>query len=250
MWRSEFDAHDESGVGRVDVQSLSFALAKLRLLEDVDVEQAARTLESELVRLGRDPAAEGGFDFDAFRRFASALVALRESPDVCPSAKPVPVRREFVFDDAHPFAAYFARVASDGEIDGETFAARLRDAGLVDGTILSDTGVDVVFARARARHVGGGRKVPYRIYLGALSLTAGHVGLDFAAVVERLTATVEAPVEAPVEASVEVPVKVPVEVPVTPVEGRAAAKGSGSGSGSGKKKSRFGSLFSRSASSK
>ena len=254
VWRSEFDAHDESGVGRVDVQSLSFALAKLRLLEDVDVEQAARTLESELVRLGRDPAAEGGFDFDAFRWFASALVALRESPDARPSAKPVPVRREFVFDDAHPFAAYFARVASNGEIDGETFAARLRDAGLVDGTILSDTGVDVVFARARARHVGGGRKVPYRIYLGALSLTAGHVGLDFAAVVERLTATVEATVEAsveaPVEASVEASVQVPVEAPVTPVERRAAAKGSGSGSGSGKKKSRFGSLFSRSASSK
>ena len=108
-WRSEFDAHDESGVGRVDAQSLSFALAKLRLLEDVDVEQAARTLESKLVRLGRDPAAEGGFDFDAFRRFASALVALREASDARPSAKPVPVRREFVFDDAHPFAAHFAR---------------------------------------------------------------------------------------------------------------------------------------------
>ena len=154
-WRSEFDAHDESGVGRVDAQSLSFALAKLRLLEDVDVEQAARTLESKLVQLGRDPAAEGGFDFDAFRWFASALLALREASDVCPSAKPVPVRREFVFDDAHPFAAHFAGVASDGEIDGETFAAHLRAAGLVDGTILSDTGVDVIFARAKARHVGG-----------------------------------------------------------------------------------------------
>ena len=248
-WRSEFDAHDESGVGRVDAQSLSFALAKLRLLEDVDVEQAARTLESKLVQLGRDPAAEGGFDFDAFRWFASALLALREASDVCPSAKPVPVRREFVFDDAHPFAAHFAGVASDGEIDGETFAAHLRAAGLVDGTILSDTGVDVIFARAKARHVGGGRRVPYRIYLGALSLTAGHVGLDFAAVVERLTATGNgARLEMkPVE--VEAPVKAPVETPMTPVEGRAgtdaAAKGSGSGWTSGKKKSRFGSLFER-----
>ena len=89
---------------------------------------------------------------------------------------------------------------------------------MVDGTILSDTGVDVIFARAKARHVGGGRRVPYRIYLGALSLTAGHVGLDFAAVVERLTATGNG---ARLEIKTEVPVKAPVETPMTPVEGRA-----------------------------
>jgi len=51
----------------------------------------------------------------------------------------------------------------------------LKLAALVDGKLLSDTGVDVVFARAKARHPGAGRQVPYRIFLGALSLTAGHL---------------------------------------------------------------------------
>ena len=31
--------------------------------------------------------------------------------------------------------------------------------------------------------------MPYRIFLGALSLSAGHLGLSFAEVVERIMAT-------------------------------------------------------------
>lgn len=101
-------------------------------------------------------------------------------------AKPVPVQREYVFNESHPFAAYFAHAAPSGEIDGEAFSAMLKDANLVDGKALSDTGVDVIFARAKARHPGSGRQVPYRIFLGALSLTAGHLGMTFTAVVNQL----------------------------------------------------------------
>lgn len=96
------------------------------------------------------------------------------------------VQREYVFNATHPFAAFFADTAPSGEIDGEAFSAMLKVADLVDGKALSDTGVDVIFARAKARHPGSGRQVPYRIFLGALSLTAGHLGMTFKDVVDRV----------------------------------------------------------------
>ena len=106
------------------------------------------------------------------------------------SAKPVPVQREYVFDEHHVFAAKFARIAdANCEIDGDSYAKLLEVAGLCGGVALSLGGAGVVFARARARHPGSGRRVPYRIFLGALSLSAGHLGLSFAEVVERIMAT-------------------------------------------------------------
>jgi len=127
--------------------------------------------------------------------------ALKQS-GCTPSAKPVPVQREYVFDDAHPFAAKFRSLAdANGEIDGDSYRELLERAGLSrddEGEAsqqpsgsrrLTRAGVRVVFARAKARHPGHGRRVPYRIFLGALSLSAGHLGMSFAEVVERIMAT-------------------------------------------------------------
>lgn len=184
LWNQEFSSYDEDGSGMIDIECLSFALAKLRLLEEMDVEQAAADLESKLVEV--DTECVGEFTFEDFIVFANSLRALARSPGVKPSAKPVPVQREYVFNQAHPFMQFFNDVAPSGEIDGEAFSALLKEAGLVDSKTLTDTGVDVIFARAKARHPGAGRHVPYRIFLGALSLTAGHLGVGFAAVVDAL----------------------------------------------------------------
>jgi len=184
VWNQEFTSYDEDDTGMIDIECLSFALAKLRLLEDLDVEQAAAELESKLVEVDTD--CTGEFTFEDFCIFGASLRALAQHASSKPSAKPVAVKREYVFNADHPFKAYFDDVAPSGEIDGEAFSETLKAAGLVDGKALSDTGVDVIFARAKARHPGAGRQVPYRIFLGALSLTAGHLRMPFTTMVERL----------------------------------------------------------------
>ena len=67
-----------------------------------------------------------------------------------------------------------------------------RAAQMTDDLKLTETGVDVMFARARARHQGKGRAVPYRIFLGALSLAAGHLGMDFETAATRVMNGAEA----------------------------------------------------------
>ena len=114
------------------------------------------------------------------------------------------MQREYVFDDAHPFAAKFRSLAdANGEMDGDSYRELLERAGLTrdddEGSEASQQpsgsrrltrgGVGVAFARAKARDPGHGRRVPYRIFLGALSLSAGHLGMSFAEVVERIMAT-------------------------------------------------------------
>ena len=147
-----------------------------------------------------DPSGVGALDLDAFIAVGAAVRALKLGGRAKPSAKPVPVQREYVFDDSHPFAAKFRAIADvNGEIDGDSYRALLDRAGLLhDGsrgssetpeTRLTSAGAGVVFARAKARHPGHGRRVPYRIFLGALSLSAGHLGMSFAEVVERIMAT-------------------------------------------------------------
>ena len=180
-------------------ERVSFALAKLRLLEDVDVALAASELEASVKIV--DPSGVGALDLDAFIAVGAAVRALKLGGRAKPSAKPVPVQREYVFDDSHPFAAKFRAIADvNGEIDGDSYRALLDRAGLLhDGsrgssetpetTRLTNAGAAVVFARAKARHPGHGRRVPYRIFLGALSLSAGHLGMSFAEVVERIMAT-------------------------------------------------------------
>ena len=200
VWAQEFKSHDEaeSKSGVVDVERVSFALAKLRLLEDVDVALAASELEASVKIV--DPSGVGALDLDAFIAVGAAVRALKLGGRAKPSAKPVPVQREYVFDDSHPFAAKFRAIADvNGEIDGDSYRALLDRAGLLhdgDGrssetpeTRLTNAGAAVVFARAKARHPGHGRRVPYRIFLGALSLSAGHLGMSFAEVVERIMAT-------------------------------------------------------------
>ena len=203
VWRAEFNAHDARKTGRLDLELATFALARLRLLEDLDVSLAARTLETRLAETART-CEDGDFDvdFEAFARFAAALEAARatqtrtEKPNSI--AQPVPVRKEYALDDAHPFLALFRETFADarGEMDGDAFARVLRAARLTDDARLTATGVDVVFARARARHNKEGdrtaRRVPYRIYLGALSLAAGHLGLDFETAAARVAAGAEA----------------------------------------------------------
>jgi len=203
VWRAEFNAHDARKTGRLDLELATFALARLRLLEDLDVSLAARTLETRLAETART-CEDGDFDvdFEAFARFAAALEAARatqtrtEKPNSI--AQPVPVRKEYALDDAHPFLALFRETFADarGEMDGDAFARVLRAARLTDDARLTATGVDVVFARARARHNKEGdrtaRRVPYRIFLGALSLAAGHLGLDFETAAARVAAGAEA----------------------------------------------------------
>lgn len=198
VWRAEFDAHDARGTGRLDLELATFALAKLRLLEDLDVSLAARTLETRLAETAGGET-EVALDFEAFARFATALETARatqkRSNHEAAIAQPVPVRKEYALDDAHPFQALFREMAdSRGEMDGETFACVLRAARLTDDARLTDTGVDVVFARARARHQAErtARRVPYRIFLGALSLAAGHLGVNFETAAARVTAGAEA----------------------------------------------------------
>ena len=204
VWRAEFNAHDARKTGRLDLELATFALARLRLLEDLDVSLAARTLETRLAETART-CEDGDFDvdFEAFARFAAALEAARatqtrteQKPNSI--AQPVPVRKEYALDDAHPFLALFRETFADarGEMDGDAFARVLRAARLTDDARLTATGVDVVFARARARHNKEGdrtaRRVPYRIFLGALSLAAGHLGLDFETAAARVAAGAEA----------------------------------------------------------
>jgi len=198
VWRAEFDAHDARGTGRLDLELATFALAKLRLLEDLDVSLAAWTLETRLAETAGGEN-EVALDFEAFARFATALETARatqkRSNPEAKIAQPVPVRKEYALDDAHPFQALFREMAdSRGEMDGETFACVLRAARLTDDARLTDTGVDVVFARARARHQAErtARRVPYRIFLGALSLAAGHLGVDFETAAARVAAGAEA----------------------------------------------------------
>ena len=203
VWRAEFNAHDARKTGRLDLELATFALARLRLLEDLDVSLAARTLETRLAETART-CEDGDFDvdFEAFARFAAALEAARATQTRTgvkkPIAQPVPVRKEYALDDAHPFLALFRETFADarGEMDGDAFARVLRAARLTDDARLTATGVDVVFARARARHNKEGdrtaRRVPYRIFLGALSLAAGHLGLDFETAAARVAAGAEA----------------------------------------------------------
>ena len=198
VWRAEFDAHDARDTGTLDLELATFALAKLRLLEDLDVELAAQTLETRLAEIA-GATSRVALDFEAFARFATALETARARSRARSGgtavAQPVPVRKEYALDAAHPFLALFCEMAdSRGEMDGETFACVLRAAGLADDARLTDTGVDVIFARARARHQGErmARRVPYRIFLGALSLAAGHLGLDFETAAARVAAGAEA----------------------------------------------------------
>jgi len=202
VWRAEFNAHDARKTGRLDLELATFALARLRLLEDLDVSLAARTLETRLAETAGGEDGDFDVDFEAFARFAAALEAARatqtrtEKPNSI--AQPVPVRKEYALDDAHPFLALFRETFADarGEMDGDAFARVLRAARLTDDARLTATGVDVVFARARARHNKEGdrtaRRVPYRIFLGALSLAAGHLGLDFETAAARVAAGAEA----------------------------------------------------------
>ena len=184
VWRAEFNAHDARKTGRLDLELATFALARLRLLEDLDVSLAARTLETRLAETAGGEDVRD-VDFEAFARFAAALEAARatQTRTEKPIAQPVPVRKEYALDDAHPFLALFRETFADarGEMDGDAFARVLRAARLTDDARLTATGVDVVFARARARHNKEGdrtaRRVPYRIFLGALSLAAGHLSL-------------------------------------------------------------------------
>ena len=188
VWAQEFKSHDVALAGVIDRERVSFALAKLRLLEDVDISLAADDLEASVGIV--DPNRLNEFDFDAFVAIGSKMRALKLG-GCAGSAKPVPVQREYVFDEKHVFAAKFRGIAdANGEIDGDSYAKLLEVAGLCGGGVaLSLGGAGVVFARARARHPGSGRRVPYRIFLGALSLSAGHLGLSFAEVVERIMAT-------------------------------------------------------------
>ena len=200
VWRAEFNAHDPRKTGRLDLELATFALARLRLLEDLDVSLAARTLETRLAETARTCEDVRDVDFGAFARFAAALEAARatQTRTEKPIAQPVPVRKEYALDDAHPFLALFRETFADarGEMDGDAFARVLRAARLTDDARLTATGVDVVFARARARHNKEGdrtaRRVPYRIFLGALSLAAGHLGLDFETAAARVAAGAEA----------------------------------------------------------
>ena len=199
VWRAEFNAHDARKTGRLDLELATFALARLRLLEDLDVSLAARTLETRLAETAGGEDVRD-VDFEAFARFAAALEAARatQTRTEKPIAQPVPVRKEYALDDAHPFLALFRETFADarGEMDGDAFARVLRAARLTDDARLTATGVDVVFARARARHNKEGdrtaRRVPYRIFLGALSLAAGHLGLDFETAAARVAAGAEA----------------------------------------------------------
>jgi hypothetical protein len=199
VWRAEFNAHDARKTGRLDLELATFALARLRLLEDLDVSLAARTLETRLAETAGGEDVRD-VDFEAFSRFAAALEAARatQTRTEKPIAQPVPVRKEYALDDAHPFLALFRETFADarGEMDGDAFARVLRSARLTDDARLTATGVDVVFARARARHNKEGdrtaRRVPYRIFLGALSLAAGHLGLDFETAAARVAAGAEA----------------------------------------------------------
>ena len=97
VWNQEFSSYDEDGSGMIDIECLSFALAKLRLLEDVDVEQAAADLESKLVEVDTD--CTGEFTFEDFVVFGCSLRALKRSSGAKPSAKPVAVQREYVFNE-------------------------------------------------------------------------------------------------------------------------------------------------------
>ena len=199
VWRAEFNAHDARKTGRLDLELATFALARLRLLEDLDVSLAARTLETRLAETAGGEDVRD-VDFEAFARFAAALEAARatQTRTEKPIAQPVPVRKEYALDDAHPFLVLFRETFADarGEMDGDAFARVLRAARLTDDARLTATGVDVVFARARARHNKEGdrtaRRVPYRIFLGALSLAAGHLGLDFETAAARVAAGAEA----------------------------------------------------------
>jgi hypothetical protein len=66
VWAQEFKSHDVALAGVIDRERVSFALAKLRLLEDVDISLAADDLEASVGIV--DPNRLNEFDFDAFRR--------------------------------------------------------------------------------------------------------------------------------------------------------------------------------------
>ena len=131
VWRAEFNAHDARKTGRLDLELATFALARLRLLEDLDVSLAARTLETRLAETAGGEDVRD-VDFEAFARFAAALEAARatQTPTEKPIAQPVPVRKEYALDDAHPFLALFRETFADarGEMDGEPSRACARRA--------------------------------------------------------------------------------------------------------------------------
>ena len=128
VWRAEFNAHDARKTGRLDLELATFALARLRLLEDLDVSLAARTLETRLAETAGGEDVRD-VDFEAFARFAAALEAARatQTRTEKPIAQPVPVRKEYALDDAHPFLALFRETFADARGDGRRrLRARLR----------------------------------------------------------------------------------------------------------------------------
>ena len=119
VWRAEFNAHDARKTGRLDLELATFALARLRLLEDLDVSLAARTLETRLAETAGGEDGDFDVDFEAFARFAAALEAARATQtrtEQKPIAQPVPVRKEYALDDAHPFLALFRETFADARV--------------------------------------------------------------------------------------------------------------------------------------
>ena len=109
-----------------------------------------------------DPTGVGALDLDAFIAVGAAVRALKLGGRA-PSAKPVPVQREYVFDDSHPFAAKFRAIADvNGEIDGDSYRALLDRAGLTrdDG---DSGGVGGESAEAPGRIGGSQAEVVERI---------------------------------------------------------------------------------------
>ena len=211
VWRAEFDQQLRryGSTDYLDLELCTFSLAKLRLLENISVSVAALTLEAYLSTFLAEKNNESCadvdesntdqvcLDFAAFCRFAKALedVSTRHTEGAASTAStnPVPVAKEYVFDPTHKFLILFNELAdSNFEINGELFGCLLRAAQMTDDLKLTETGVDVMFARARARHQGKGRAVPYRIFLGALSLAAGHLGMDFETAATRVMNGAEA----------------------------------------------------------
>ena len=169
VWAQEFKSRDESKSGFVDVERVSFALAKLRLLEDVDVALAAPSSRRASrswtrrararwtwTRSSRWVARSGA---QARRRRAerkagsrAARVRLRRLP---PVRRQVPSHRRRQRRDRRRLVPRAARsrgfvIARRRRVHLPTVHMSRRTPS--GATRLTNAGAGVVFARAKARH--------------------------------------------------------------------------------------------------
>eukprot|EP00854_Cymbomonas_tetramitiformis_P020585 gene20585-24677_t len=190
-----FDSGNRGFIGRYEAL---FALADLRLLDEVNHRQAGRLLETHFTRisLNRDLAV----GLEDLGLMHDALLGLgHNQTESVPHPVPIPSEYRNLGGAGGPLHALFkscctgtaglvgnvraAAAYGDHEMDPTSFARFFRKANLLDSK-LTPLAVDVIFAKCRQM---GGRRLNYARFLTALGLAAADKDVTFDLIASVLT---------------------------------------------------------------